>query len=287
MFTKSMKLIALCLTAFLLTTANKPAAARTLDQIVSSGELRVGYIVTPPNVIRDPATGDLTGFDIDAIKEIANMMGLKSTKFIETTWGTFAAGLQADQFDVSIAGTFATVKRSMAVQFTRTIYSAGWGAVILKTNTRIKSLADMNTSDTRIAVVQGGSAEDYVRRNMPKAQLVTLATGDLTAGLVEVVAGRADVGIEDFFTVNNFVKQQPSIKNLYYDHPFNFTPIAWAVSKGNLDLVNVINTAINVLTLSGRYDDMARPYFKAGDLAVGYIETPHLDPFPRAVPSGE
>jgi polar amino acid transport system substrate-binding protein len=215
------------------------------------------------------------------------MMGLKSTTFTETAWGTVAAGLQADQFDVSIAGTFATVKRAMALQFTRTIYFAGWGAVVLKTNTRIKSLADMNTPDTRIAVVQGGSAEDYVRRNMPKAQLVSLATGDLTAGLVEVVAGRADVGIEDFFTVDNFVKQQPSIKNLYYDHPFNFTPIAWAVSKGNVDLVNAINAGINILIFSGRYDDMARPYFKTGDLPVGYIETPQLAAFPRPVPHGD
>ena len=84
-----------------------------------------------------------------------------------------------------------------------------------------------------------------------------------------------------FYTVNNFVKQQPSIKNLYYDHPFNFTPVAWAVSKGNVDLVNVINTGINILTLSGRYDDMARPYFDAGALPVGYIETPQLEAFPR------
>ena len=246
-----------------------PAAARTLDQIISSGELHVGYVVAPQNAIKHPASGNLSGFDIDAIKEIANLMGLKTT-FTETDWGTFAAGLQADQFDVSIAPTFATVKRSMAVLFTRPIIFAGNGAAVKADDQRYKTLGDMNTPDTRIAVVQGGQAEDFVRRNMPKAQLISLATGDLTAGMVEVAAGRADVGIEDSYTINEFVHRQPSLKNLFADQPFNLTPVAWSVSRGNSDLVAVINTGLNILMYSGRYDEIARPYFANDPVPNGY-----------------
>ena len=101
-------------TALALSGMVAQAEARTLDQIISSGELRIGYVVTPPNAIKDPATGDLSGYDVEMIKEIATEMGLKPT-FVETDWGTFAAGLQADQFDISICPTFATIKRSMAV----------------------------------------------------------------------------------------------------------------------------------------------------------------------------
>ena len=110
-------------------SALQPVCARGLDQTISSGELRVGYIVTPPNAIKDPATGDLSGFDVDAIREIASKMGLKTT-FTETDWGTFAAGLQTNQFDVSIAPTFATTKRSMAVLFLRPLIFAGNGALV-------------------------------------------------------------------------------------------------------------------------------------------------------------
>ena len=263
----------------LASAALQPVYSRSLDQIISGGELRVGYIVTPPNAIKDPMTGNLSGFDVDAIREIAKQMGLKTT-FIETGWGTFAAGLQADQFDVSIAPTFATIKRSMAVLFLRPLIFAGNGALVRADDNRYRTLADMNNAETRIAVLQGGQAEDFVRRNMSKAQLISLASTDLTAAMVEVVAGRADVGIEDSYTINEFVRKQPTTKNLFYDHPFNLTPVAWSVARGNAELAAAINSGINILLYSGRYDEMARPYFVNDPVANGYEEAPQYQVFP-------
>lgn len=283
MYISPMKLIVVGVTALSLSGALTAADARTLDQIISSGELRIGYVVTPPNDIKDPATGELSGFDVDAIKAIATEMGLKPT-FTETDWGTFAAGLQADQFDVSIAPTFATIKRSMAVLFTRPIIFAGNGALVKADDTRYKTLADMNTPDTRIAVLQGGQAEDFVRRNMPKAQLISLASSDLTAGMVEVLAGRADVGIEDSYTINEFVHKQPSTKNLFADHPFNLTPVAWSVARGNYDLVSALNVGLNILMYSGRYDAMSVPYFANDPIPNGFEEAPQYAVFPRGLP---
>ncbi|HVZ14062.1 MAG TPA: ABC transporter substrate-binding protein [Bauldia sp.] len=259
------------------------AEARTLDQIISSGELRIGYVVTPPNAIKDPATGDLSGYDVEMIKAIATEMGLKPT-FVETDWGTFAAGLQADQFDISICPTFATIKRSMAVLFTRPIIFAGNGALVKADDNRYKTFADMNNPDTRIAVLQGGQAEDFARRTMPNANIISLASSDLTAGMVEVLAGRADVGIEDSYTVNEFVHKQPSTKNLFAADPFNLTPVAWAVARGNNDLVAAINSGLNIMLYSGRYDAMAVPYFKDDPVPNGYEEKPAYAVFPAGLP---
>ena len=279
-----MKLLMAGVTALAISGVFASAEARTLDQIISSGELRIGYIVTPPNAIKDPATSALSGYDIEAITEIAKDMGLKPT-FTETDWGTFAAGLQADQFDVSIAPTFATIKRSMAVLFTRPIIFAGNGALVKADDNRYKTLENMNTPDTRIAVLQGGQAEDFVHRTMPKAQVVSLASSDLTAGMVEVLAGRADVGIEDSYTINEFVHKQPSTKNLFADHPFNLTPVAWSVARGNSELVAAINTGLNILLYSGRYDAMSVPYFAHDPIPNGYEEAPQYDVFPRGLPA--
>jgi ABC-type amino acid transport substrate-binding protein len=259
------------------------AEARTLDQIISSGELRIGYVVTPPNAIKDPATGSLSGYDVQAIKEIAAGMGLKPV-YVETDWGTFAAGLQADQFDVSICPTFATIKRAMAVLFTRPIIFAGNGALVNAKESRFKALEDMNTSDTRIAVLQGGQAEEFVHRTMPKAQVISLASSDLTAGMVEVLAGRADVGIEDSYTINEFVHKQPTTKNLFAEHPFNLTPVAWAVARGNNELVAAINAGLNILLYSGRYDAMSVPYFANDPVPNGYEERPQYGVFPAGLP---
>ena len=256
--------------------ATMPAAAQSLQDIINRGTIRVGYIPSPPATIKDPVSGELSGFYVDGIKEIAELMGVKP-EFVETTWGTFVAGLQSGQFDMSIAGTFATVKRSMVVDFTKPIFYLGYGAVVRVGDERYKSLEDMNNPDTRIAVVQGGAAEDFARRNMPNARIITLATGNLTAPFVEVVANRADVAIEDAFTINQFVKQQPSVTNLFATNPYNFTPIAWAVRKGNQELLNTLNAGIDVLLSTGRWDELARKYGEAGR----YIDAPNLQPFPR------
>jgi ABC-type amino acid transport substrate-binding protein len=273
-------------TLALLSALGSVAIARPLDQIISSGELHIGYVVTPPNAIKDPASGNLSGYDIDMIKEIATMMGVKPV-FTETDWGTFAAGLQADQFDVSIAPTFATVKRSMAVLFTKPIIFAGNGALVKADDNRYKTLEDMNTSDTRIAVLQGGQAEDFVRRTMPKAQLISLASSDLSAGMVEVLAGRADVGIEDAYTINEFVHHQPGTKNLFPDKPFNLTPVAWSVQRGNNELVSVINTGLQIMMYSGRYDALSVPYFANDPIPNGYEEAPQYQVFPRGLPQAK
>jgi polar amino acid transport system substrate-binding protein len=260
-----------------------PVSAQTVQEIVGRGELKIGYIPAPPGTIKDPISNELSGFYVEGVREIARQMGVKPV-FVETTWGTFVAGLQSGQFDMAIAGTFATVQRSISVTFTKPIFYLGYGALVRVNDDRYKSLADVNSPGTRIAVVQGGAAEDYARRNFPKAQVITLATGNLTAGFVEVAAGRADVSVEDGVTMDAFVARQPGVKNLFSEKPYNFTPIAWSVRKGNTDLAGVLNTGIDVLLSSGRWDEIARAQGLSG--GVRYIDAPNIVPFPRPAAGG-
>jgi polar amino acid transport system substrate-binding protein len=269
--------LALCLFSWV------PARAQAVQEIVSRGELKIGYIPAPPGTIKDPISNELSGFYVEGIREIARQMGVKPV-FVETTWGNFVAGLQSGQFDMAIAGTFATVQRSMSVTFTKPIFYLGYGALVRANDDRYKSLADVNSPGTRIAVVQGGAAEDYARRNFPQAQVITLATGNLTAGFVEVAAGRADVSVEDGVTMDAFVARQPGVKNIYSEKPYNFTPIAWSVRKGNMDLVSVLNTGIDVLQTSGRWDEIAR--VQGLSAGVRYINAPNIVAFPRPAAGG-
>jgi hypothetical protein len=45
---------------------SKLAVPSALDQIKARGELRVGYLLWSPCVVRDPATGKLTGIYADS-----------------------------------------------------------------------------------------------------------------------------------------------------------------------------------------------------------------------------
>ncbi len=251
--------------AFLLMGALHPAIshAQSLDRILSEHKIRIGYIPSPPSTIKDPNTGDLSGFYIDAIRTIFKQINVEPV-FVETTWGNFVAGLQSNQFDLCIAGTFATVSRATAVEFTHPISYLGYSAIVKTGDKRFHSLADFNRPDITIALVQGGASVDYAHEFFPKAKLVTLATGNLLAPFVEVSAGRADVGIEDSWEARRYAKEHPEVTDLFADRPYNVLPIAWTVKRGNEDLLHMVNTAVDWLMVNDRLQAIASKYGETG-----------------------
>src|SRR3954462_5951299 len=96
------------------------ADAQTMDRVLSAKKVKIGFIPSPPSTIKDPKTGDLTGFYVDAVRLIFKQVNIEG-QFVGATWANFAAGLTSGQFDLSIAGTFATVPRAAAVEFTKPV----------------------------------------------------------------------------------------------------------------------------------------------------------------------
>jgi ABC-type amino acid transport substrate-binding protein len=262
--------------AALVTTANmNTASAQIMDRILKEKTIKIGYIPSPPTIIKDPATGEVKGSNVEAVRYIFKTIGVEPV-FVETTWATFAAGLQAGQFDYSMAGSFATIQRAAAVEFTKPYSYQGYSAVVKKGDERFKTLADFNKEGLKIAVVQGGAGMEYVKENFPKATIIALATGNPSAPFVEVQAGRADVGIEDAWQARRYASQQPGVTDLFQDSPYNLLPISWAVKRGNQDLLNFLNTAIDFMLLTGRWDRMAST---AHGPTGRYQDKPVLSPF--------
>lgn len=251
-----------------------PASAQVMDRILREKTVKVGYIPSPPGTIKDPASGDVKGYYVDGLRYIFKAVGVEVV-LVETTWANFAAGLQAGQFDMSIAGTFATVQRAAAVEFTKPIHYLGYSAIVKKGDERFKTLSDFNKNGVKIAAVQGGAAAEYVKENFPLATLVALNTSNLTAPFVEVSAGRADVGIEDAWQARRYASQQPGVTDLFQEKPYNLLPIAWSVKRGNQELLNFLNTSIDFMLLTGRWERMANQYGMTGR----FYDAPNLLPF--------
>jgi len=258
----------------LLAVMQPQAQAQVMDRILKDRKIRVGYIPSPPGTIKDPATGEVKGYYVDGVRYIFKTINV-DVDLIETTWANFAAGLQSGQFDLSMAGTFATIQRAAAVEFTKPIHYLGYSAIIKTGDDRFKTLADFNKEGVKIAVVQGGAGQEYVKENFPKATIVALATGNLTAPFVEVSAGRADVGIEDAWQARRYASQQPGVTDLFQAKPYNLLPIAWSVKRGNQDLLNFMNTSIDFMLLTGRWEKLAEKYGATGR----FYDRPDLTPF--------
>jgi ABC-type amino acid transport substrate-binding protein len=254
------------------------AAAQTpgsvIDRIMAEKKFKIGYIPSPPSTIKDPASGELKGFAVDGMRFICKTLGVEPV-FIETTPANFVSALNSNQFDLSIAGTFATILRAGAVQFTKPIWYLGYSAVAKAGETRFTKPSDLNKEGIRIALVQGGASVEYAKENWPKAEHVLLSTGNLTAPFVEVAAGRVDVGVEDAWQARRFSAAQPGVVDLFGKEPYNVLPINWAVKRGNQDVVEFMNVAIDFLMTTGRWDKMAEPYGPSGR----YFAKPQLSVF--------
>jgi polar amino acid transport system substrate-binding protein len=248
-------------------------AAGSLEKITKEKVFNIGYIPSPPGAIKDPKTGEVSGYYVDTARTICDLMGVKPN-FVESTWATFVAGLQSGQFDLSIAATFATIPRALAVEFTKPIHYLGYSAVVRKGDRRFRTLADIDKPGIKVAVVQGAVGHEYAKQNFKNAQLTVLATSDLTAPFVEVSAKRVDVGIEDAWATKRYAAAHPEVVDLFSEKPYNVLPIAWAVRKGETDLLNFMNTALDYMMINGRLDQLASKYGPSGRFELRRLYEP-------------
>jgi ABC-type amino acid transport substrate-binding protein len=243
--------------------ATEAQAEGPLDRILREKKVRIGWIASPPQMMKDVASGKLEGYFVDAARYIFKEIDVEP-EFIETSFSTFVAGLQSDQIDLCIASTFVTIKRAAVVDFTRPLLYLGYSAIVRADETRFKSLPDFNQSGIRIAVLQGGSSQAYVKQNFPKADVVALSSTNQTLPFIEVLSGRADVGINDAWSARRFAATQTAVKDLFANEPYNVQPTAWTVRKGKDDLLKFLNAAIETILVNGKFEEMARAYEASG-----------------------
>lgn len=230
-----------------------PAPARTLERIQKSGKMRVGYLIAEPLMTRDPTTQELGGIFADMVRQIAASMNVE-VEWVETNLSSFAAGLQSDLFDFSVGPSFITIPRAAAVSFTEPVAYVGNSAVVRADSPlTAKTLQDFNKKGLKVAVLQGQALEEYSRKSLPEAEVIVISGGDLTAPLVAVSAGRADVGLMNSLTITLYTRQHPEVRPLLMGaDSVEILPLAWATRKGDEDLRNFLNSAIAYLGTTGR-----------------------------------
>jgi ABC-type amino acid transport substrate-binding protein len=254
LYSLGLGLVLLALSGF----AGTPAAARSMQDIVDAGEFDIGVIPYPPDIIKDPVSGEYKGVFVDAIKYVCKEIKVKC-KFREFTWGTFVAGLQARQIDLSIATTYATIPRALAVNFSRPIYYLGYKAVSQTQGAgRFKDVSDLNDPNVTIAVCQGCGQHDWVLKHAPKAQVRAVKTEE--GAMLEVVTGKADVGVGASAAVNYALAAQSTLTPVLGGRIYSKNQVAWALNKDDQDILNFINVAIGQLISTGVLIDLAKQY---------------------------
>ncbi len=260
-----------------------PSSHNTLDEIRKRGELRAGYHVEPPSIVRDPSTGKLSGAFVSAIRQIAADLKVKAT-FVEVGLADFASGLQNDQYDVSLGPTFKTIARAQAVASTNSIYYLGYTGVVRKgTAAKYRNLSAIDKAGVRVAVKSGSPSEQYVRDHCKNATIQAIEGTDLRVPLQAVSAGKADVGVMNEHVVEFYARDHPEVEIVLADHPMLMAGMAWAVRQGDPDWLGFLNTSLEVLISTGQManwerESYGRPLRRWAPELLGEIQSPGREP---------
>lgn len=195
------------------------------------------------------------GIDIAIAKEIGDKNG-KTAVIENMEFDSLLIALQNGQIDAAIAGMTVTEKRKKSVDFSVPYYTATQ-VMIVKEDSDIAKASDMEGK--RICVIQGYTGETCV--NELGYAYESFKKG--TEAVMELVNGKCDVVVIDSATAKKYVSDNKGLKIVEDAQAFENEEYAIAVKKGNTELLEQINKAIEEMLEDGTISALAAKYAEA------------------------
>jgi polar amino acid transport system substrate-binding protein len=180
---------AFALFASVLSVAHATDPSLVINEIKQRGVLHYPVMSgEEPDFIKDPATGEWSGFYPDWGRQIADLLQVK-IEFVETTWGNLAADFQAGRLDLAF-GVNPNPKRGLVVDYVLEPIVEGVWTVLARDGFDAKSWRDLNKPEVRL-IAQSGSTMQVIAETMaPQASIVLVKNRD--QAVLELRSGRAD-----------------------------------------------------------------------------------------------
>ena len=190
------------------------AGKSKLDEARARGKVIVGVTSEAPPFGFIDDKGELVGFDIAVAKLLAKgIFGGDDTK-IELFKQGFAArwpNVQNGSVDFGIMVTTVYADRALQVAFTRPYIDSGI-VVVVKKDSPIKSIADLNKAENTVAHLTAPVQEERGKRLYPNAKFLTFDA--ISAQFNAVKLGRATAAQLDAPVALYYIKDNPDIRIL-------------------------------------------------------------------------
>lgn len=231
-----------------------------LTSIQKKGEITVGISILPPWVMKNKQ-GKLIGFEVDIANQLARDMGVK-VKFKQYQWNKMIPALDKGEIDIIASGLSITPRRALRVNFSAPYSSSGYSLVSNLSLTRdFTSIKDLNDEKIFIAVVKGTVSEDLAKKVFPNAKLDIRKTAkDATSAVVNgsVHAFISSSPVPEFISLKN-----PNDVDLPLKKPLLTTKEAFAVRKGNQEMLNFLNAWITAHDADGWIESSHKYWFNS------------------------
>lgn len=235
------------------TTAGTPAATPTASTPVGGGitSITVGTEAAYPP-FEDTVDGEIVGFDIDVMKEIANRSGFTVT-FQNAEFQAIIPSVQSGQFDAGLSAFTITDDRKEQVAFSVSYYDNELMVGVLSTQTGIAAEADLEGK--KVCTQTGTTSETWLREEVGATNDTLVLLQSFPPCVDALKRGDVDAIMIDRAVVRDLiVKSNGELKEAFTiptDEQFGI-----AVAKTNTVLLTRINTALVAMKQDGTLDEL-------------------------------
>lgn len=238
--------------------ASSEAASETETAELSTVE--PGKLIMSTNAAFPPYemttdSGEFEGIDIETAQAIADKLGLE-LQIDDMDFDAALLAVQQGKSDMVMAGVTVTDERQNVMDFTDS-YATGIQSIIVKEDSDIVSVDDL--AGKKIGTQRGTTGYLYCSDDFGDENVVAYDDG-LTA--VQMLNnGQVDCVVIDNAPAKEFIAANPGLKLL--DTAYVEESYAIGIGKGNTELKDAINTALEELKADGTLQAIVDKYITA------------------------
>lgn len=227
----------------------------SLSSVKDAGEIVFATEGTyKPFSYHEGGAGDLTGYDVEVAKAVADKLGVKA-KFEETQWDSIFAGLEAKRFDAIANQVTATPERQEKYDLS-TPYTVSRGVIVTpESTTDIKSFDDLKNKTT----AQSLTSNWYTLATSKGAKVESVEGWAQAASLLQ--DGRVDASVNDKLTVVDYLKNTPDSGLKIAATTDESSDSSIAFRKGSTALKDAVDAALKDLSTDGTLTKLSEKYF--------------------------
>jgi len=225
-----------------------------LETIQKRGTIKVGTEGTYPPFTFKNDKGELAGFDVEIINEVAKRLGVKA-EFVPTEWKSMFAGLDSERFDVIANQVGINEKRKEKYDFSVPYTVSGAQIIVNKATTDINSIEDLK--GRKVGVTQGSNYDEMAKKAGANIQYYK-GSNEIFADLA---AKRIEAALNDRLFIAEYFLKNPNQNLKIAGKTFDVEQSGLAFRKGSPELIEAVNKAVKEMQADGTYLKIAQKWF--------------------------
>ena len=260
MFTRIRLAAFAALTAFTLLLSSASNAQPVLNRVVKSGKLRIGMSADQPPLNVKSKGGQMIGLEVDLAKGLGYALGLE-VELVQKPFGQLLPALKKGQVDMVMSGVDITAERTKDFLFVGPYLLSGKSLVTAsKSLASAETVEDINTPDVSFVTLENSTSAAFVKKNVPKAKLVTVDTYE--EAVAKVIDGSASAMIADLPACILAILKNPDAGLVTLEEPLSVEPMGIAVSAKDPRFHNLIDNYIDAIEATGILSALRQKWFE-------------------------